>query len=34
MYIPPEIEENNDYGIGVGCNFYKCENIKVKVIGD
>lgn len=33
-YIPPEIDETEDYGIGVGSNFNKYENIEVKVSGD
>lgn len=33
-YIPPEIDENDVYGIGVGSNFNKYENIEVKVSGD
>jgi len=33
-YIPPEIDENDEYGIGVGSNFNKYENIEVKVSGD
>lgn len=33
-YIPPEIDENDVYGIGVGSNFKKYENIEVKVSGD
>jgi len=33
-YIPPEINENDDYGIGVGSNFNKYENIEVRVSGD
>jgi len=33
-YIPPEIDENDVYGIGVGSNFNKYENIEVRVSGD
>ena len=33
-YIPPEIDENDEYGIGVGINFNKYEKIQVKVSGD
>ncbi|XP_060846662.1 ATP-dependent RNA helicase vasa-like [Rhopalosiphum padi] len=33
-YVPPEIDENDEYGIGVGSNFDKYENIQVKVSGD